>query len=102
MIDRPDRFSIDLPASVLARPDGPQALARVRNVSADGVLLTDLARPVSRDESVWVELPRTEGRGRVGMLGRVRWAEDDRAGVAIEAMLPHHRQRFCDLLDAVR
>ena len=71
-------------------------------MSADGVLLTDLARPVSRDESVWVELPRTDGRGRVGMLGRVRWTEDDRAGVAIEAMLPHHRQRYVDLLAAAR
>ncbi len=71
-------------------------------MSADGVLLTDLARPVSRDESVWVELSRTAGRGRVGMLGRVRWTEDDRAGVAIEAMLPHHRQRYVDLLAAAR
>lgn len=98
MIDRPDRFSIDLPAAVLTRPDGPEALARVQNVSPEGILLAELARPLSEEEQVWVELPRTDGRGRVGMLGRVCWSEDGRAGVAIEAMLPHHRQRYVDLL----
>ncbi len=98
MINRPDRFSIDLPAAILTRPEGPQSLARVQNVSPEGLLLAQLAKPLPEQESVWVELPRTDGRGRVGMLGRVCWSADDRAGVAIEAMLPHHRQRYVDLL----
>ncbi len=101
MTDRPERVSIDLPAAVLAQPDGAEALARVRNVSRDGLLLARLARPVEPDEAIWIELPRTHGRGRVGLLGRVRWAEDDRAGVAIEAMLPHHRERFVSLVEAL-
>jgi hypothetical protein len=99
MTDRPDRFSIDLPAAVLSRPDGAEALARVQNLSMHGLMLTRLARPVQPEEAVWIEIPQSPGRGRVGLLGRVCWTEDDRAGVAIEAMLPHHRERFVGLVE---
>lgn len=101
MTDRPDRFSIDLPAAVLSRPDGAQAIARVQNLSMRGLLLARLAQPVQPDDAVWVEIPEGQGRGRVGILGRVCWAADDRAGVAIEAMLPHHRERFVDLVEHI-
>lgn len=99
MTERPDRIATDLPAAVLSRPDGAEAIARVSNVSAGGVMLARLARPVAPEEPVWIEIPAARGRGRVGLLGRVCWAEDDRAGVAIEAMLPHHRERFLDLVE---
>ncbi len=99
MTERPDRISTDLPAAVLSRPDGAAAMARVSNLSVEGLLLARLARPVAPAEPVWIEIPAAQGRGRVGLLGRVCWAEDDRAGVAIEAMLPHHRERFLDLVE---
>lgn len=102
MTERPERYAIDLPAAVIARPNGPQALARVQNVSAEGLLLAELAQPLAREDSIWIELPRSQGRGRVGVLGRVCWTDRDRAGIAIEAMLPHHRYRYAEMLASIR
>ncbi len=100
MSPRPNRYPIDLPASFLSEPNGPQALARIENVSTGGILLTRIPKQVAPQDPVWVELGRA-GAGRVGLLGRVRWAEQDRAGVSIEAMLPHHRMRFARLLETL-
>jgi hypothetical protein len=72
--------------------------ARIENLSADGLLLTRLPKPVAEEMPVWIEIPRAYGRGRLGFLGRVRWANADSAGVVIEAMLPHHRLRLQGLL----
>jgi len=93
------RFDSDLRATVLARPgDREVGLARVRNVSPTGLLLERVGACLSDGESVWVEIVDATRRGRVGLIGRVAWVEDDRAGVDIEAMFPHHRDRLSDLL----
>lgn len=94
------RFDSNLTAQVLVRPDdevvGP---AQVRNVSPKGLLLERLEAGLALGASVWVEIVNATTRGRVGLIGRVAWVEDDRAGVDIEAMFPHHRDRFGDLLE---
>jgi hypothetical protein len=103
MAPRADRYPTDLAASVLLHPESPQDPARVDNVSTRGLLLTHLKKKLAPEQPLWIELPRTARPngtiiGRVGFLGRVCWTENDRAGVAIEAMLPHHRARFVRLL----
>ncbi|MGE0784874.1 MAG: PilZ domain-containing protein [Sandaracinaceae bacterium] len=94
------RFDSDLKATILTRP-GDRAIgeAHVSNVSPAGLLLERLEAHLSRDSAVWVEIADATTRGRVGLIGRVVWTEDDRAGVDIEAMFPHHRDRFGDLLE---
>lgn len=94
-----DRYSIDLQVGVITSPDGPEKPARIQNLSSQGLLLSKLAEPVREEAQVWIEIPKAYGRGRVGFLGRVRWAQEDKAGVAIEAMLPHHRLRLVHLLE---
>jgi hypothetical protein len=94
-----DRYSIDLSVGVITSPDGPEKPARIQNVSSHGLSLSGLPEPVTEESQVWIEIPRAYGRGRLGFLGRVRWAQDDRAGVAIEAMLPHHRLRLVSLIE---
>jgi hypothetical protein len=94
-----ERYSIDLAASVLTDPDGPHTAARVQNVSTRGLALSQLPRPIARETPIWIEIPKADGRGRVGFLGRVRWTRDDSAGVEIEAMLPHHRLRLSSILE---
>lgn len=94
-------MATDLPAAVLSQPDGPHSLARIRNVSSTGLLLERVGKQLNRNESVWVEIPSASGRGRVGLLARVCWAVEDRAGVSIEAMFPHHRARLRGLLESL-
>lgn len=97
-----DRYSIDLSVGVITEPDGPQKTARVQNLSSHGLLLSKLPEAVAENSQVWIEIPKAYGRGRLGFLGRVRWAQNDQAGVAIEAMLPHHRQRLVHLLHELK
>lgn len=94
------RFDSDLKAHVLVRPgDEEMGGATVRNVSPKGLLLERLRARLEHGASVWVEIVDATERGRVGLIGRVVWYEDGRAGVDIEAMFPHHRDRYGDLLE---
>lgn len=91
-----------LPALVKTGPEAPTARAAVGNVSSGGLLLERLDVAIDSEDHLWIEIPKDDDRGRVGILGRVAWAAEGRAGVAIEAMLPHHRHRFSVLLKAAR
>jgi hypothetical protein len=94
------RFDAVLSASVLLRPDdGAPRRATVRNVSPRGLLLERLEGPLQVGAAVWVEIEHATSRGRVGLIGRVAWVAGDRAGVDIEAMFPHHRDRLGELLE---
>ena len=70
-------------------------------MSPKGLLLERLEGQLADGDSVWVEIVNATTRGRVGLIGRVAWVEEDRAGVDIEAMFPHHRDRFGDLLEGL-
>lgn len=96
---RSRRHVVSFPAVVKTSLDGSPAPAHVGNLSAEGLLLERLTHPLATESDIWIEIPKGEGRARVGLVGRVAWTTEDRAGIVIEAMLPHHRQRLWTLLE---
>lgn len=86
-------------SAVLLSPGGtPVGRGLVKNVSETG-LCVEHARSWPRGASVGLEIPATPGRGRITLLGEVRWSDGRAAGVEVAAMMPHHRARFSNLLD---
>lgn len=94
---RATRMQADIEVEVLLPSGDVKALGRVRNLNQDG-LLVEYTNPLQVGESVGVEFPETAERGRMVVLGEVAWAEQDRAGVRVRGMVPHHRARFEKLL----
>ena len=101
MIRDRERRNAHLTADVRMDPEGPGRSAQITNVSTRGLRLRRAGRRLRRDQELWIEIPRVYGRGRMGMVARVAWTREDEAGVQIEAMLPHHRERLLSLFEAL-
>lgn len=107
MLERSPRFDLHVPAKVQVLPEGQAFDADVLNVSERGLLLTTGAGegPAFQPDygtQVGIEVPAAEDHARVAILAEVRWRADDRFGVKIVAMAPHHSFRFLKIVDGAR
>jgi len=84
-----------IPVNVTVHPSGSRSAARLTSV---GETRARLVGPLA-EGPIYIEIPKVRGRrGRVAMLATVRWRDGDQAEVSIDGMLPHHRERWRDLL----
>lgn len=90
----------DLTALVMTPSGALQGQGRVKNLSNTG-LCVEHPLGLHPGASIGVEIPAGEGRGRITILGEVRWADGDTSGVEVAAMVPHHRARYAHLMDSL-
>lgn len=97
---RENRRPSDLSARVLTPSGSVHGRGRVKNLSSAGLLL-EHGLPFPPGASIGVELPASAERGRIAILGEVRWTAQGGVGIQVTAMVPHHRVRYQHLLAAL-
>lgn len=97
MKEREPRIEADLEVAVRRPNEAHLRAGRVKNLSGGGLLLID-AESFQPGDAVAVEIPATADRGRVLVLGEVAWSEAEKKGLRFQGMLPHHRDRYRELL----
>lgn len=99
---RDERRSTDFSAVVMTPSGAPRGRGRVKNLSHTGLCLSAKdALGFPPGASIGVEIPADAERGRITILGEVRWTDGREAGVQVAAMVPHHRARYARLLHAL-
>ncbi len=94
---RANRLHADIPVDVRLPVGELKKPGRVRNLTADGMLV-EYDNPLRAGQSIGLEFPPSRERGRMVVLGEVAWSDEQRAGVRVCGMMPHHRARFERLL----
>ena len=94
------RRSTDFSAQLLTPAGDVFGEGRVRNVSSSGLCM-EHSLALHPGAYVGIEIPPDESRGRIAILGEVRWANGPEIGLQVTAMMPHHRARYSRLLESL-
>lgn len=98
--ERKERRPSDLSVEVQTPSGTLRADGRVKNLSDEGLCLEHELN-VPPGAHIGVEIPPAGDRGRITILGEVRWANGKVAGIQVAAMVPHHRHRYRHLLSSL-
>ena len=98
--ERRVRFAAEMPIHV-SREGGVVEEVILRDVGPEGFCVEAQLDDVKVGETVGLEVPADDERGRITALGELRWTDGTAAGLRLVGMMPNHRLRFSRLLDSL-
>ena len=98
--ERRIRFAAEMPIHV-SREGGVVEQVIMRDIGPDGFCVEAKLDNLTVGETVGVEVPADEERGRITAIGELRWTDKGVAGLRLVGMLPNHRRRFEHLLESL-